>query len=152
MTEDTGITLSHIGVCVSDMERSVRFYVDGLGFEPVVDYQVGPEYGALMEVDEPAVASQFLQRDGVSIELLQFVTPGHLGDGTRREMNRLGLTHFCLRVDDVDDAARAIREAGGTVVESTRTTLELGPGMVTDFVYCTDPDGTRVELMNLPTG
>lgn len=145
-----GFILSHLGMCVSDMERSTRFYVDGLGFEPVIDYRVGPEYGPLMEVDEPAVASQFLRRDGVSIELLQFLHPGHIGDGTRREMNRLGLTHLCLRVDDVEATARAIAAAGGTVVESTRTTLDLGPGLTTDFVYCTDPDGTRIELMRLP--
>jgi catechol 2,3-dioxygenase-like lactoylglutathione lyase family enzyme len=144
------VTLSHIGVCVSDMDRSVRFYVEGLGFEPVIDYEVGPEYGTLMEVDGPRVRSQFLRRDGVSIELLQFVEPGHLGDGSRREMNRLGLTHFCLRVDDVDEVAGAIRDAGGTVVEDTRTSVDLGGGAVTDFVYCTDPDGIRVELMRLP--
>ena len=145
-----GITLSHIGICVSDMERSVRFYVDGLGFEPVVDYEVGPEYGALMEVESPRVASRFLRRDGVSIELLQFLEPGHVGDGTRRPMNRLGLTHLCLRVDDVDEAADAIRAAGGTVLDGTRPRTDLGGGAVTDFVYCTDPDGIRVELMHLP--
>jgi catechol 2,3-dioxygenase-like lactoylglutathione lyase family enzyme len=145
------ISLSHVGVCVSDMERSVRFYVDGLGFEKVIDYEVGPEYGTLMEVDAPRVASQFLSRDGVSIELLQFVEPGHLGDGTRREMNRLGLTHFCVRVDDVDATAEAIRAAGGVVLDDTRTSTDLGGGLVTDFVYCTDPDGIRVELMKLPS-
>lgn len=150
------IRLSHIGICVSDMERSVRFYVDGLGFAPVVSYEVGPEFGPLMEVADPQVASQFLARDGVSIELLQFVEPGHVGDGGRREMNRLGLTHLCLRVDHVDEVADAIREAGGTVLEGTRTTLGDGAGAADrdldrpDFVYCTDPDGTRIELMHLP--
>jgi lactoylglutathione lyase len=145
-----GISLSHIGICVSDLARSLRFYVNGLGFEPVMDYEVGPEYGVLMEVPAPRVASQFLRRDGVSIELLQFLEPGHEGDGTRRPMNRLGLTHLCVRVDDVDDAAAQIRAAGGAVLDSTRTRTDLGGGAVTDFVYCTDPDGVRVELMRLP--
>jgi len=144
------IKLSHIGICVSDMARSVRFYVDGLGFEPVVSYEVGPEYGPLMEVDRPEVASQFLARDGVSIELLQFLVPGHVGDGGRREMNRLGLTHLCLRVDHVDEVADMIRTAGGSVLDGTRTTVDHGSGAVADFVYCTDPDGTRIELMHLP--
>ncbi len=144
------LSLSHIGICVSDMARSVRFYVDGLGFEPVMDYEVGPEFGVLMEVPEPRVSSQFLRRDGVSVELLQFVEPGHEGDGTRRPMNRLGLTHLCLRVDDVDEVAARIRDAGGTVLDATRTRTDLGGGMTTDFVYCTDPDGIRVELMHLP--
>jgi predicted enzyme related to lactoylglutathione lyase len=44
----------------------------------------------------------------------------------------------------VDAVAARIEELGGTVQEETRTTFgEL------DFVYCRDPDGTRVELMRL---
>jgi len=31
----------------------------------------------------------------------------------------------------------------------TRTTFDL-PGATLDFVYCTDPDGVRIELMHLP--
>jgi catechol 2,3-dioxygenase-like lactoylglutathione lyase family enzyme len=143
------IKLSHLGICVSDMERSVRFYVDGLGFEPVVSYEVGPEFGRLMEVADPQVASQFLARDGVSIELLQFLEPGAVGDGSRRQMNQLGLTHLCLRVDHVDEVAEAVRAAGGAVLEETRTTLGEGNGAA-DFLYCTDPAGIRIELMHLP--
>ena len=145
------IKLSHVGICVSDMERSVRFYVDGLGFTPTVAYEVGAEYGTLMEVDGSRVASQFLTRDGVSVELLQFLQPGHTGDGSRRPMNQVGLTHLCLRVDDVDAVAAAIAAAGGTVLDGTRTTLDHGGRTPADFVYCTDPDGTRIELMRLPT-
>ena len=63
-------------------------------------------------------------------------------------MNRLGLTHLSFRVDDLEAVAAASRTFGGTVVASTRTTLDLG-GTVLDFVYCTDPDGVRIELMDL---
>jgi catechol 2,3-dioxygenase-like lactoylglutathione lyase family enzyme len=145
-----GITLSHVGICVSDMGRAVRFYTEGLGFTPTIDYEVGAEFGPLMELDAPQVASQFLTSGGASIELLQFVEPGHEGDGGRRRMNALGLTHLCLRVEDVDRAAAAVVAAGGTVVDGTRTTVEVGGGATAEFVYCTDPDGTRIELMHLP--
>ena len=44
-------SFSHLGICVSDLERSVRFYCEGLGFEPVA---IPPgrraEFAALMEV------------------------------------------------------------------------------------------------------
>ena len=39
-------------------------------------------------------------------------------------------------------------ELGGAVVESSRTQIDLG-GAALEFVYCTDPDGVRVELMDL---
>jgi hypothetical protein len=38
-------------------------------------------------------------------------------------------------------------EFGGTIVESTRTASPGG-----DFIFCLDPDGTRVELMRLAAG
>jgi glyoxylase I family protein len=32
-------TFSHFGLCVSDLERSLRFYCDGLGFERAITYE-----------------------------------------------------------------------------------------------------------------
>jgi hypothetical protein len=34
------------------------------------------------------------------------------------------------------------------MVEASRTTIDFG-GLPLEFVYCTDPDGVRVELMDL---
>jgi len=96
-----------------------------------------------------ALESRLRSRDGVTIELLGFVSPDPTGDGDRRPMNRLGLTHLSLRVDDVEGVAAVIEELGGTVVSATRTTMDL-PAARLDFLYCTDPDGVRIELMDLP--
>lgn len=144
------VSFSHVGICVSDLDRSLRFYCEGLGFEQVGSHQVGEEFAALMEVDQVRLESRMLRRDGVTIELLAFDSPGHCGEAVRRPMNRLGLTHLCIRVDDVDRVASTIEEMGGTVVRSTRTTFDL-PGARLDFLYCTDPDGVRIELMDLPS-
>lgn len=137
--------LSHVGVCVSDLEASTRFYRDALGFEVAESFEVGDEFAPLMGLGETAtLASQFLRREGLAIELLHFAEPRSDGERTARPMNRFGLTHLCFHVDDVEAVAAAIVAAGGTVHEQTRTTLADG---ALDFVYCTDPDGTRLELM-----
>jgi lactoylglutathione lyase len=134
---------------VSDLERSVRFYREGLGFELVDSHRVGDEFGSLMELAEVRLQSRFMRRDGASIELLYFETPGHTGEAVRRPMNQLGLTHLSVRVDDVDAVAATIEALGGTVVHPTRTVIGDGQAHL-DFVYCTDPDGVRIELMKLP--
>jgi catechol 2,3-dioxygenase-like lactoylglutathione lyase family enzyme len=144
------VSFSHLGICVSDLDRSVRFYCEGLGFEQVASHRVGPEFAALMEMDGVELESRMLARDGVTIELLGYQTPGTTGDGGRRPMNQLGLTHLSLRVDDVDQVASTIEAFGGTVVRPTRTTFDLDTVQL-DFLYCTDPDGVRIELMDLPT-
>lgn len=139
-------TFSHFGICVSDLERSTRFYCEGLGFEAAEAHAVGDEFGPLMELDGVSLRSQFLRRDAVAIELLHFTTPDQIGEAVRRPMNQLGLTHLSLRVDDVDAVAETVERLGGTVVAETRTRF----GSTLDFVYCTDPDGVRIELMKIP--
>lgn len=148
MSESSIRTFSHLGLCVSDIERSKRFYCDGLGFKQVIAFKVGTEVGPIMEIDgDISVNSVFIRRDGVSIELLGFEFPPHQGDVKRRPMNQLGLTHLSLLVDNVDRVAARAMEFGGTIVESTRTMSPAG-----DFIFCLDPDGTRVEFMRLADG
>ena len=64
-------------------------------------------------------------------------------------MNQLGLTHLSLRVDDVEAAAATIEALGGTVVRPDPDHLRRSVRSSLDFVYCTDPDGVRIELMDL---
>ena len=64
----TIVAISHVGLCVSDLERSLRFYCDGLGFEPGARFEVGSDFGPTLEVaGDVAVTSQFVVRDGCSI-------------------------------------------------------------------------------------
>jgi catechol 2,3-dioxygenase-like lactoylglutathione lyase family enzyme len=144
------LSFSHLGICVSNLERSLRFYCEGLGFELVASHQVGTEFAALMEVEGVQLESRMVRRDGTTIELLGYLAPDTTGDGARRPMNQLGLTHLSLRCDDVESVAATVEAFGGTVVRGTRTTFDLGEVRL-DFVYCTDPDGVRIELMDLPS-
>jgi catechol 2,3-dioxygenase-like lactoylglutathione lyase family enzyme len=143
------VAISHVGLCVSDLERSQRFYCEGLGFEPGARFEVGAEFGPTLEVaGDVAVTSQFVVRDGCSIELLHYTSPGVHGRPAATR-NQLGFTHLCVRVDDVDAVAARLVEHGGTVLDATRYSLALGEGRSNDFVFVADPDGVRVELMKL---
>jgi catechol 2,3-dioxygenase-like lactoylglutathione lyase family enzyme len=139
---------SHFGICVSDLERSLRFYCEGLGFDVAESHAIGAEFAQLMDLPEVSVTSQFIRRGTTAIELLAFSEPAPFGDGQRRAVNQLGLTHLSFRVTDLPATAARLVELGGAVVESSRTTIDFG-GVPLEFVYCTDPDGVRVELMDL---
>ena len=143
-----GPAFSHFGICVSDLERSLRFYCDALGFEKAESHAIGSEFARLMDLPDVAVTSQFIRRGPTAIELLAFKEPVPFGERARRAVNQLGLTHLSFRVRDVAGTAARIVELGGAVVESSRTIIDLG-GTALEFVYCTDPDGVRVELMDL---
>jgi catechol 2,3-dioxygenase-like lactoylglutathione lyase family enzyme len=141
-------TFSHFGICVSDLDRSLRFYCDGLGFEQAESHSIGSEFAALMDMADVAVTSQFIRKGPTAIELLAFAQPAPFGDRARRPVNQLGLTHLSFRVGDVPGVAAKLAALGGAIVESSRTTIEFGD-VPLQFVYCTDPDGVRIELMDL---
>ena len=57
-------SVSHMGLCVSDLDRSLRFYCDGLGFEPQIKYDIGNEFAATMEIDaDVKLVSQMIVRE-----------------------------------------------------------------------------------------
>jgi glyoxylase I family protein len=143
---------SHIGICVSDIERSKAFYVDVLGFTELYALDiVGDEVAATME-QSGAFRSAMLLRGDVRIELLQWIDVATTGSGTRKPMTELGFTHLSFRVDDVHELTEAVRAAGGEIHEHTLTVMGgAGDESAVRLIYCTDPDGTRIEFMeNVP--
>ena len=134
--------VSHIGICVSDLERSLRFYCEGLGFERAESHSIGNEFADALEVPRDVeLTSQFIRREGLSIELLHYASPPAVGEPSRSR-RQLGLTHLSFVVPDVDRAAALLVECGATVLPETRTRNE---GV--DLLFLADPDGVRVELM-----
>ena len=141
-------TFSHFGICVSNLERSLAFYCDALGFEKAESHSIGTDFAPLMDLENVEVTSQFIRKGTTTIELLGFEDPAPYGDRERRPLNQLGLTHLSFRVGDMEATSAKVVEHGGTVVESSRTAIDMGDASL-KFVYCTDPDGVRIELMDL---
>jgi len=138
----------HVGICVADLERARTFYRDGLGFEEDGTLEIAGEptaslLGLPSEVELRAV---YLERDGCRIELLDYPSPGTIGEAAPRPMNQLGLTHFAIRVTNLDDTIARLGELGGKLVEGTMVANEEYGSRV---VYMIDPDGTRLELAEM---
>lgn len=139
---------SHVGLCVRDLDRSLRFFCDGLGFEKVEGYELDSTAAEgldrSLEVPGPVrIVSQFVQNDTMKVELLHFVEPG-VGGRPSATRNQVGLTHLSFYVDDVETAAKHLVDCGATVIEETRA----NPGI--ELLFLADPDGVRVELMASP--
>jgi catechol 2,3-dioxygenase-like lactoylglutathione lyase family enzyme len=139
------LRMSHIGVCVSDWKRSLRFYGDLLGFRLVDELEFEGEPSAtLLQLDGVRFRAIYLEREGVVVELLAYQAPEAVGGAAPRPMNQLGITHFSLQVDDLDAFLAGVPAAGGRVLEETR--IEV-PRAKTRAIFVTDPDGTRIELV-----
>jgi len=142
------LRLTHIGICVSDWERALRFYRDLLGFQYLSELQVaGEPTDTLLQLRNVTLRAIYLERDGTRIELLHYPTPGHQGDGRPRAMNQLGLTHLSLRVDNLAATVDALKQAGVRILEKSRIDI---PAFDAAAVFITDPDGTLIELVQAP--
>ena len=128
---------SHIGLCVSDLERSRRFYEEAFGFRVAFDFHTdGPETAKLLRLAAPlALDAVYLWLDGLLLELLAF---DRTAPATSRLMNEPGLTHLSLFVDDLDATLAAVRERGGRVRDDTNIGVA---------VFVEDPDGQVIEVI-----
>ncbi len=136
---------SHIALRVTDLDRSLRFYRDGLGFREVsrIEVEGGPT-ALLLGAPDAALSAIFLERDGTSLELQTLSLP----DGRELRMPEVGLgwSHIGVRVDDAEKTAEALRILGGEVIESSRY---QHPELGSHVLFVADPDGARVELIQL---
>ena len=142
-------SFSHIGICVSDLDRSTRFYRDVLGFAEL--FTVDFDDGLPPTMERPnAFTSRMLARDDLRIELLRWHDDDTEGDGERRPMNRLGMTHLCFRVDDAAELFDIAERCHGAAWRDTMMTLPVAEVFAEPMVaaYITDPDGTRIECIS----
>jgi catechol 2,3-dioxygenase-like lactoylglutathione lyase family enzyme len=130
---------NHVGHCVTDLDRSERFYVEVLGFS--LDRTLTPPdkvSGQLLRIESPlGLEARYLSRDGLVLELMSFDRPGNPA-WRERVVNEPGLTHMSFCVDDVQAAAAKVEEYGGTVLKET----DIGAA-----IFVRDPDGQLIELL-----
>jgi catechol 2,3-dioxygenase-like lactoylglutathione lyase family enzyme len=144
--------LFHVGVSVSDMERALAFYADGLGLQVASDRVAASE--TLEALTGGPVASMrivLLEAPGGGVvELLQY-DPGVTPDPEPRPpapTSRPGTGHLCLFVDNLDATTSRLLERGGTQVSRAAVRVSAGEYQGSSCVYLRDPDGFLVELFS----
>ena len=137
---DNRTNFNHVGLCVSDRERSRRFYEGLLGFQFWWELDA-PEDGTaeLLQLEKPVeVHATYLVRDGLVLELLDY-SGRDVQVGVERAMDQVGLTHISFSVSDLGQVLRKVAEFSGEVVEAT---VSQNSAMVRD------PDGQLLELLS----
>jgi lactoylglutathione lyase len=137
----------HVGLQVSDIERSRAYYRDIIGLVEI-ERLVRDEAYLGRVTGYPGVRLDVClllePRSGVMLELLEYL--GVPGSPIDPATGNPGTAHVCFRVDDVDAIhARALGAGYGSVdVPVTPTSGRWTGGR---SVYLLDPDGIRVELV-----
>ena len=145
MNKPESYRFSHFGICVSDLEASMRFYERVLGFTPGECYKSGNEVDKLLGLEGVDQRAQWMHHpSGIIIELLYYISPVAFGDRKKPPHNKIGFTHMGFFVDDLDEAVRIAVENGGLVREGS-----MGQIGNCRMGGCIDPDGIAIGMMQL---
>lgn len=135
----------HTALVVTDVEASLRFWRDGLGFVETMDATFEGDWPTLFDAPTPQLRSIFLgdpeQPDSGIVELVDFGPT--IGTGPAPAAPATGFFLVSVYCDvDATLARLAELDLGGEPrrIESYGVTM----------VVVTDPTGVRVELIDLP--
>ncbi len=147
--------VNHVGFNVTDADSAMRWYADVLGFEIVV-----PPFEIVAGQGEPghrfaALAGPSFKRckigyltssSGVMLEIFQFIDPPTEAYDDAWSYWRPGLWHFGLTTPDLEETVARIEAAGG---KRQSDYFEVPAGSGYRLVFCLDPWGNALELMNV---
>jgi catechol 2,3-dioxygenase-like lactoylglutathione lyase family enzyme len=138
--------IHHTAISTADLERSVRFYRDLLGFEEI--FTSGWERGAdradkITGLTDSSARLVMLKAGNAYIEIFQYSSPqARAGDPNRPACDH-GITHLCLDVRDIQAEYERLKTAG---VAFNCPPQDMGGVSAT---YGRDPDGNIVELLEV---
>ena len=129
--------LYHVGLTVTDMTRSRRFYEEAFGFRFDRELRMEPsQLQPLLQLDPPSsIHAVYLMLDGFTLELMQW-DPAARAGADARVLLETGLTHLSIVVDDVAATFDKVQALGGTALRT-----------VGRAAMVRDPDGQLIELM-----
>jgi catechol 2,3-dioxygenase-like lactoylglutathione lyase family enzyme len=145
------LTADHTGITVSNLERSLAFFRDVLGFELSHRiHQTGELAAEITGVAGAEISLAVLKAPGGhKIELLQYLAPADRKQHVDLRPCDVGSVHVALTVDDLDAVLEKVA-ASGWKADHKPQTLTTGPNAGKRVIYVRDPDGTTIEFMQPP--
>jgi glyoxylase I family protein len=145
------IAADHTGITVSNLERSLSFWRDVLGFElSHRAYQTGELAAEITGVPGAEISLAVLRAPGGhKIELLEYLAPADRKQYVGLRPCDVGSVHLALTVDNLDAVLEKVAASGWKAGRQPQT-LKTGPNAGKRVIYVRDPDGTTIEFMQPP--
>ncbi|MGA7053303.1 MAG: VOC family protein [Mycobacterium sp.] len=143
--------IHHSAICTSDVERSLRFWRDGLGLTELFDHYFTGDWPVLFGATTDRLRSIFLADpqapDSGIVELVEF--PGALDADAAALATISGPRHgfFLLSLEREVDATLSALAALGFTDGVRRITVPAPAGKTVTMAVVTAPDGVLVELI-----
>lgn len=143
------ISADHTGFTVANLDRSLAFWQDVLGFElSHRAHHTGELASKVTGVAGAEISLAVLKAPGHKIELLEYHAPSDRKRADLRPCD-VGSVHVALTVDNLDAILNTIAASGWKAAGEPQS-LKSGPNAGRRVVYVRDPDGTTIEFMQPP--
>jgi catechol 2,3-dioxygenase-like lactoylglutathione lyase family enzyme len=140
---------NHTGFTVSNLDRSISFFRDVLGFAVISKAPRDPEaISRITGVAGARVMIAYLQGPGHKIELIEYLAPEERGHVRPRPCDA-GHAHLAFEVDDIE-AAIAEAEDHNVRPIGMIMTVDKGPNAGARAAYLQDQDGITIEFIQPP--
>lgn len=129
--------IAHWALKVHDLEKSLAFYRDTLGFDEMLRLSntAGPKETHFSLVYLRVTDTQYVE-----------LFPDGIGDKVADE-NTTCMTHICLQVQSISKTAEALMAAGIPLFRPAKLGLDGN-----NQCWILDPDGNRIEFMEMLPG
>jgi lactoylglutathione lyase len=146
----------HVALTVSDLDQSLAFYTELLGFRKTLDMKLaGPSFERLFRLEHGATARAVILQQGKSrvgeIELIEFAGPGLKKPSGPKRPGDPGMLmlSFEVKQESLQQVAERLK-ARDVPFFCDPVELDLpGYGPIKALMV-EDPDGALVELVELP--
>src|SRR5216110_3757429 len=129
------IAADHTGITVSNLERSLAFWRDVLGFElSHRPHQTGNLASEITGVPGAEISLAVLKGYGHKIELLEYLAPPDRKQHVDLRPCDVGSVHVALTVDDLDAVLEKIAASGWKAGRKPQT-LTTGPNAGKRVMY-----------------
>lgn len=144
-----------VGMTVSDMDRSVDFYTNVLGFRKISDAEVlGEDYEHLQGIFGLRMRVVRMQLGDETIELTEYLTPKGRTFPEDTRSNDRWFQHIAIVVSDMDKAFERLRKNKVRYASTAPQTLPAWNKAAAGIraFYFRDPDGHFLEIIYFPQG
>lgn len=141
--------VNHIGITVSNLDKSIQFY-EALTGRKIANKDVigGKRMAQTQGLEDTMIKFANLHLGNVNIDILEYVEPKSSKASYSNE--QISAMHLCFEVEDLEAAITRLKEIG-IEPEGEPMFFEeqdgLKAGFGTGVAYFTDPDGTNLELI-----
>ena len=141
---------NHTSFTVSDLDSTIGFFRDCLGFEVTSKAPRDPALvSRITGVEGADMMIAFLKAPGHTLELIEYRAPASKGKVAARPCDT-GFAHVAFNVDDAMAAVAACERYGVRPI-APPVTIDQGPNKGRKVAYLRDWDGVTIELIEVPT-